>query len=75
MKDREGQNLSQDVARRSPVSDERALARVTRRMEDAAQRAGVTVDELIAETLIARAEIVGEEFGEHLGDASEGQPG
>ena len=75
MKDKEGQNLSLGAARRSPASDERALARVTRRMEDAARRAGVTVDELIAETLIARAEIVGEEFGEHLGDTNEGQLG
>jgi len=73
MKDEEGQNLSQDVG--TPASDERALARVTRRMEDAARRAGVTVDELVAATLIARAEIVGEEFGDHLGDAGEGQPG
>jgi len=68
MKDKEGQHLSRGVARWPAASGERELARVTRRMEDAARRAGVSVDELIAETLIARAEIVGEEFGDCLGD-------
>lgn len=75
MKDDEGQNLSQDVEPWPPASDERALAQITKWMEDAARSADVTVDNLIAETLIARAEIVGEGFGDHLGDASEGQSG
>jgi hypothetical protein len=75
MEDREGQNLNQDAVRRPPASDGCALALVTRRMEDAARRADVTVDDLIAETLIAQAEMVGAEFGDHLGDASEGHSG
>lgn len=71
----QGQNLSQDVAQRPPASDEHALAQITKRMEDAARGADVSVMDLMAETLIVRAEIVGEEFGDHLGGVSEGQPG
>jgi len=40
------------------------LTEITERMESAMRGAGVTVEELMEETLAARAEIVREDFGE-----------
>jgi bifunctional DNA-binding transcriptional regulator/antitoxin component of YhaV-PrlF toxin-antitoxin module len=40
------------------------LTEITERMESAMRGAGVTVEELMEETLVARAEIVREDFGE-----------
>ncbi len=40
------------------------LTEITERMEAAIRGAGVTVEELMEETLTARAEIAREEFGE-----------
>ena len=42
------------------------LTKITERMEAAMRGAGVTVEELMEETLAARAEIVREEFGEGI---------
>jgi len=61
---KQGQSSTQGGSRWPPASDEHLLAQITKRMEDAASGAGVGVDELMAETLIARAEIVRAEFGE-----------
>jgi bifunctional DNA-binding transcriptional regulator/antitoxin component of YhaV-PrlF toxin-antitoxin module len=41
-----------------------ALAQITERLESAMRGAGVSVEELMKETLAAREEIVREEFGE-----------
>jgi bifunctional DNA-binding transcriptional regulator/antitoxin component of YhaV-PrlF toxin-antitoxin module len=48
----------------APIDEE--LTRITERMEAAMRGAGVTVEELMEETLAARAEIVREEFGEGI---------
>jgi hypothetical protein len=53
-----------DVLILAPIDE--VLTKITERMEAAMRGAGVTVEELMEETLAARAEIVREEFGEGI---------
>lgn len=48
----------------APIDE--VLTEITERMEAAMRGAGVTVEELMEETLAARAEIAREEFGEGI---------
>jgi bifunctional DNA-binding transcriptional regulator/antitoxin component of YhaV-PrlF toxin-antitoxin module len=48
----------------APIDE--VLTKITERMEAAMRGAGVTVEELMEDTLAARAEIVREEFGEGI---------
>jgi len=48
----------------APIDE--VLTKITERMEEAMRGAGVTVEELMEETLTARADIVREEFGEGI---------
>jgi bifunctional DNA-binding transcriptional regulator/antitoxin component of YhaV-PrlF toxin-antitoxin module len=51
-----------DVLILAPIDE--MLTEITERMEASMRRSGVTIDDLMEETLVARAEITHEEFGE-----------